>query len=433
MSLIITNLINTIIMNTTVILIVNKINKNKFNIFTRKNILWLLFSTLPVFLYTTHDYNLVSTCILPLFLSLSLSKIFNFDIITSVIIELYILLVSVIPDLFGSLFLINFVTLNQIRETPYFMIFTNTFVAISVYLLFYIQFIKKVLLKGIEQIQQKKLRKIMLFLLFSFIAICITYFTATKIFSPTKDYFTSNIVIIIFLFLAFIYVLEIIKYNNLQLQNNTLYECMQNVENYQEQQDLRMHEYKNQLSKVIDATTDDNVISIVKSILKVDSSNENYILGKIKYLPKGEIKSLIYYKLLVSNKQNLNTSIDISPKLKEEDFKLPPNVNNELSQLIGIYFDNAIEAASNSPKKQIALEVYKIRNSLFFVITNSYKGSIKLNNIIKKGFSTKGSSRGKGLYFANKIINNSNFFNSETKIIDDYFIQRLEVKIKKDI
>ena len=273
----------------------------------------------------------------------------------------------------------------------------------------------------------------MLFLLFSFIAICITYFTATKIFLPTKDYFTSNIVIIIFLFLAFIYVLEIIKYNNLQLQNNTLYECMQNVENYQEQQDLRMHEYKNQLSKVIDATTDDNVISIVKSILKVDSSNENYILGKIKYLPKGEIKSLIYYKLLVSNKQNLNTSIDISPKLKEEDFKLPPNVNNELSQLIGIYFDNAIEAASNSPKKQIALEVYKIRNSLFFVITNSYKGSIKLNNIIKKGFSTKGSSRGKGLYFANKIINNSNFFNSETKIIDDYFIQRLEVKIKKDI
>ena len=92
---------------------------------------------------------------------------------------------------------------------------------------------------------------------------------------------------------------EIMKYDKLLMQNNTLYECMQNVENYQEQQDLCMHEYKNQLSKVIDATTDEKVINIVKNILKVDSSNENYILGKIKYLPKGEIKSLIYYKFAI--------------------------------------------------------------------------------------------------------------------------------------
>ena len=123
-------------------------------------------------------------------------------------------------------------------------------------------------------------------------------------------------------------------------------------------------------------------------------------------------------------------AIDISPKIKEEDLKLPSNVNNELSQLIGIYFDNAIEAAYNSSKKQIALEVYKIKDSLFFVITNSYKGNIKLNNITKKGFSTKGNSRGKGLYFANKIVKNSKYFNNETKIIDDYFIQKLEVRKK---
>ena len=104
------------------------------------------------------------------------------------------------------------------------------------------------------------------------------------------------------------------------------------------------------------------------------------------------------------------------------------NSNRELSQLIGIYFDNAIEAAVDSKKKQVSLEIYKIKNNIFFVITNTYKGKIKLRNVIKKGFTTKGKEHGKGLYFANKITNSSSEFANDTKVIGDYFIQKLEIK-----
>lgn len=428
MLLIMTNLINTLVMNTIVIIIVNKINKTKIKFFTKKNILWLLFSVLPVFLCSTYNYNLVSTCVLPLFLILSLSKIFNFDIITSLIIELYILLLSVIPDLLGSFLLIHYVTLSEIRETFYFMILTNTFVALSLYFLFDISIVEKVLLKGIEQIQKNKHRKVILFFLFSFIAICITYFTATKIFSPTKDYFMSNIVIIIFLFLAFIYIWEIIKYDNLQLQNDVLNECMENVEEYQEKQDLKLHEYKNQLSKLINKTKDDNIKKEIEEILNVDFIEETKILGTLKYLPKGDIKSLIYYKILVAKKKNIDITIDISTKITKKQFNMDKHILIQLTQLLGIYFDNAIEAAEESKKRKIVFETYIVNKNLIFVISNTYKDKINISNMSKKGISSKGTNRGKGLYFANKIINRSNSFEASNIIIDDYYFQKLIIK-----
>lgn len=429
MSPVITKIISVAGMNLIAIIISKRITKSQIKLFTLKNLGWFLFSLIPILIFQSVGYNF-TTFLTFFFLILSIKKILEIDIIISTILVLFIMILSTIPDLLGSAIIMNFISFTEIHDNFLILCLTSIFVSIITYYIFMTPFVKKIVNLSIDKLQKQENRRVIIYLLFAFIAICIMYYTTSSIFTPTKDYFVANLVILSFIFLIFIYMNEIMKYDKLLMQNNTLYECMQNVENYQEQQDLCMHEYKNQLSKVIDATTDEKVINIVKSILKIDSSNENYILGKIKYLPKGEIKSLIYYKLLVSNKQNLNESIDISPKIKEEDLKLPSNVNNELSQLIGIYFDNAIEAAYNSSKKQIALEVYKIKDSLFFVITNSYKGNIKLNNITKKGFSTKGNSRGKGLYFANKIVKNSTYFNNETKIIDDYFIQKLEVRKK---
>lgn len=426
---IINKIISVAVMNLIAIIISKGITKSQIKLFTVKNLGWFLFSLMPILIFQSVGYNF-TTFLTFFFLILSIKKILDIDIIISTILVLFVMILSTIPDLIVSAAVMNFISFKEIHNNFLALFTTNTIVSILTYFIFKIPIINKITISSINKLQTQENRKIIIYLLFAFIAICIMYYTTSSIFTPTKDYFVANLVILSFIFLIFIYMNEIMKYDKLLMQNNTLYECMQNVENYQEQQDLCMHEYKNQLSKVIDTTTDEKVISIVKNILKIDSSNENYILGKIKYLPKGEIKSLIYYKLLVSNKQNLNTSIDISPKIKKEDLKLPSNVNNELSKLIGIFFDNAIEAAYNSPKKQIALEVYKIKESLFFVITNSYKGNINLNNIIKKGFSTKGNSRGKGLYFANKIVKNSTYFNNETKIIDDYFIQKLEVRTK---
>ena len=37
-----------------------------------------------------------------------------------------------------------------------------------------------------------------------------------------------------------------------------------------------------------------------------------YLLGKLKRIPKGELKSLIYYKMLITLKHDINLVIDLS-------------------------------------------------------------------------------------------------------------------------
>ena len=427
MSLIIVKLINITIMNLIAILITKKLTKSKVKLLTLKNLFWFVLSLLPTVIFYTNEYDF-TTFITYLLLILSAKNIFQIDILTSFIINLYVMVFAAIFDLAGSTIIVNFMSLEKIR-TSYPVIFaTNLFVSLCTISCFYIPPINKAISNSLEKLQKPKNRKIMIFCLFAYIAIGVTFYIASKIFIPTQDYFIINLVILTFIAMIFIYMNEILKYDKLLTQNNILFECMQNIEDYQEQQDLKIHEYKNQLSKIMAVTKDKKVIKVLNKILKVDLSNDNYILGQIKYIPKGEIKSLIYYKLLVAHKEGLNILVDISPKLVNEDFALSTSQNNELSQLIGIYFDNAIEASASSTKKQLTLEIYKIKKNIFFVITNTYKGKIKLNHVIKKGFSTKGNGRGKGLYFASKIVSNSSYFISDAKIIGEYFIQKLELK-----
>ena len=427
MSLIIVKLINITIMNLIAILITKKLTKSKVKLLTLKNLFWFVLSLLPTVIFYTNEYDF-TTFITYLLLILSAKNIFQIDILTSFIINLYVMVFAAIFDLAGSTIIVNFMSLEKIR-TSYPVIFaTNLFVSLCTISCFYIPPINKAISNSLEKLQKPKNRKIMIFCLFAYIAIGVTFYIASKIFIPTQDYFIINLVILTFIAMIFIYMNEILKYDKLLTQNNILFECMQNIEDYQEQQDLKIHEYKNQLSKIMAVTKDKKVIKVLNKILKVDLSNDNYILGQIKYIPKGEIKSLIYYKLLVAHKEGLNILVDISPKLVNEDFALSTSQNNELSQLIGIYFDNAIEASASSTKKQLTLEIYKIKKNIFFVITNTYKGKIKLNRVIKKGFSTKGNGRGKGLYFASKIVSNSSYFISDAKIIGEYFIQKLELK-----
>ena len=73
--------------------------------------------------------------------------------------------------------------------------------------------------------------------------------------------------------------------------------------------------------------------------------------------------------------------------------------------VLGIYLDNALEAAENSDQKLVSLEIYEINHNLNFTISNSYKEIIPLKKMKKKGFSTKGKNHGKGLYYVNKLVN----------------------------
>jgi two-component system sensor histidine kinase AgrC len=208
---------------------------------------------------------------------------------------------------------------------------------------------------------------------------------------------------------------------------DNLFIYVQNFEEWIEKEQLNRHEYKNQLAVLYSLSKELKVKNKIQDILKDNLNIENPIENKLKVLPKGGIKGLMYYKSIIAQNNKLNLTIDISIDPKGILNKLNNEERNKICKLIGIYYDNAIEAAKESRKKNILIEIYELSNKVNIVFSNTFKKTSLITNKELKGVSTKGKGRGNGLFFAKKIINNNNFLYEKSEIIDHYYIETLTI------
>lgn len=221
------------------------------------------------------------------------------------------------------------------------------------------------------------------------------------------------------------------KYKKLESEYDNLFSYVQNFEDWIEREQLNRHEYKNQLAVLRCLTKEKKVKSKIDEILEDSINIEGQEVTNLKNLPKGGIKGLMYYKSAIAQKQKIKLTTDVSLEKEGILTKLSEKEIRILCKLIGIYFDNAIEAASESRKKCVTIEVYELRDKVSFVFSNTFKRHKNMNDRNKKGVSSKGEGRGNGLYFANKILKDNKWLDSKQEIIDNYYIQQLNVK-KKD-
>ena len=154
---------------------------------------------------------------------------------------------------------------------------------------------------------------------------------------------------------------------------------------------------------------------------------ENDMIHSLRRIPKGGLKGILYYKIIIAQKHKINLTIDVSVKEKGIFQKLNSKKMNELSKVTGIYFDNAIEAASESRKKRITVEIYELKDKIQIVISNTFKKGSILENNGNKGVSSKGPGRGNGLYFASKIIRNNQWLQEKHEIIDRYYVETISI------
>ncbi|WP_027628088.1 sensor histidine kinase [Ruminiclostridium cellobioparum] len=108
-----------------------------------------------------------------------------------------------------------------------------------------------------------------------------------------------------------------------------------------------------------------------------------------------------------------------------------PNVKiSELCEIIGIYLDNAIEAAAISGDKEVEMRLENKEESIDIVIDNSCSIIPNLESIRQDGYSTKGTNRGHGLSIVDKILSKyasiSNTINFDNKSM--IFTQILKIK-----
>ena len=101
------------------------------------------------------------------------------------------------------------------------------------------------------------------------------------------------------------------------------------------------------------------------------------------------------------------------------DIKLYTNI----SKVLGVLIDNAIEGALDSSKKEISLDISKDNNYIVMTISNTYNKNIDINKIGKKGYTSKGKGHGFGLRLVKEIIKKNNKLELVTETDDNNIIQ----------
>lgn len=102
----------------------------------------------------------------------------------------------------------------------------------------------------------------------------------------------------------------------------------------------------------------------------------------------------------------------------------------EFAGILGILFDNAIEATKECDKKIINLTIRKDlnKNRLLLIVENTYKNKdVDTEKIYEKGFSTKPGNSGLGLWKVRQILIRNNNLNLFTTKNNEYFKQQLEI------
>ena len=290
----------------------------------------------------------------------------------------------------------------------------------------FLGFLFRKVLNKFSNIQIK--HRIILIYLFSLLCITAIYYATYQYGTEPFDNligFLYIIVVVIILLNSFI---QEYKNSQLTLEYDNLLEFIKKYEVEIDSQRILRHESKNQLliikSKIIDNDTNEAIIDYIDEVLN-DYRRVNQIeYAKFAYLPSNGIKGLFYFKVATAQEKNIRVELNISNKIEESFLdKLSSNTFNQLGKILGVFLDNAIEGAETSQKKAMVIEIIMKGNDVLFVISNSFNSRLKENDK-----STKGVGRGYGLLLVNSILISNKKFETDTEIIDDFYVKKLLVK-----
>lgn len=136
-----------------------------------------------------------------------------------------------------------------------------------------------------------------------------------------------------------------------------------------------------------------------------------------------ELKSIISAKLLYAIELNINVNIEVA-----DEVAVMPMDTLDLARVIGIFLDNAIEAALETPAPFISFALVHLDTDYIFIISNSFlEKGVPYASLAQPNVSTKGANRGLGLYNAHEIIAKYNSVFLDTEIQGSHFVQRLRI------
>lgn len=154
----------------------------------------------------------------------------------------------------------------------------------------------------------------------------------------------------------------------------------------------------------------------------------DYKLNQLSNIGILEIKSLLSAKMIYAHETGIDVTIDIPDFVAEFSMDTV-----DLARILGIFLDNAIEAALETAHPKVGLNIIQNPNSAAIIISNSFQeNSLALHKLKQKGFSTKKGHHGIGLSNAQKIISSYDNVLLETTKQGGYFTQYMEISARKE-
>lgn len=152
-------------------------------------------------------------------------------------------------------------------------------------------------------------------------------------------------------------------------------------------------------------------------------TQKNGALNNLLHINILELKSILYSKLILAVNQDIEVNIDIPDEI--DSIHMDPV---DLTRMLGIYLDNAIEACLETEHPVINLHLGKMNQDIVFIISNTFidKG-LSIAQMHKKEVTTKGDGHGIGLYNVSEILNRYDNIYHETLIEKDLFTQQVQI------
>ncbi len=403
--------------------------KNKyFSISIQKLLLFIIFSIIILFVYKA-EYSAVNPLVFLISMTVSLICIYKSNFSEAFLISSLFLIFLFVSDLILAIIFVPFSSIETIRSRPVYIIVSNLCVGIVNIIIINVKWIKNKIIDIISSNKNKASTEYVAFIVLLTSALSLSLYILFKNFTFGKMFLIGIICIIIFICLGFIYFKEKYEKDAIINKYDQLFDYVKTFEEWMDNESINIHESKNQLATLREMIKNNKrAIKYIDNIIKDSINVEGQNVRKLKNIPKGGLKGLLYYKITIIENSNITLFLDITKYVKNKLSKLTLEENKTLCRLVGIFFDNAIESSKDSEKKMISCEIYTNNENIIIIITNTYKGKIELDKINKNGYSTKGKNRGRGLYLADKIISKQKNFSLDNRIINDYYIQKITIK-----
>ena len=411
---------------------IKNLSKIKFDV---KNMLTYVLILIPLLLivYICFDWitrlllNIIFT-IMALYLS-----IFKKDISNSVFYALtYEVLVFISEIVISVLVLIIFkFDATEYSNLPFSLSISSIINCLLVYMLSKLKFISKNV-RRLNDIIKRNNKDWIYIILIMILLVLFIFFNRYKMDNST-EYFV-NTAMAIFVVISFVYVI----YNKFQKQamEDKYNESMEYVLRYEKiinDQGKKNHEYNNQLMVIKGYVNNPERLSkYLDEVIGEHKTGQNYTVKQLGFLPDGGVKGLLYHKLSKMEDNNIKYYLYVDQNLKDkniENFDL--KTYRDLTKLLGVFLDNAIDAALKSEEKEIEVELKDKGDCLLLTISNTYDKNTDINKVGKSGFTTKGVGHGFGLSIVKDIAKTNSEIETFSSKESDKFIQTAMIYYKK--